>query len=416
MKRQNLRFGRFDYAAFAAFTVYSLCSLAVPLMIVDMGRSLGFPLDGGGMSAGGFLQTVRSAFMIVTLLSCGLLASRIGKRLAIGISLFFCGAGMLCCAFSGSFAMLIPGLILAGLGEGVCEGLLTPFIQDLHPASPERYVNIGHAFWSVGILCAVLGVGGLLGLGFSWRPVLAVSGLAAAAAGGLFMQRGKAETCQNCDITTQLKQTRAILGEPRFWLFSAGMFFGAGAEFGLTFWSAAFIELTFKTGAFVSGLGTGAIAAGMFCGRTVFGYLAKPGNLTKILLGASAGTIPLTLVLACLKPGVLPGAALFPLLFFLLFLCGIGIAPYWPTLQVFGAQQLKHCDSTLLYIYFSATGIPGCGIFSWLMGKAGDSFGPTGTLLVVPACLVVFFLIVLCARRTRKTPGGASAVHRAAPQ
>jgi len=404
MRREGLKFGRFDYAAFAAFTVYSLCSLAVPLMIVDMGRSLGFPLDEGGMSAGGFLQTVRSAFMIATLLSCGLLAARIGKRLSIGLSLFFCGAGMLGCAFSGSFAMLIPGLILAGLGEGVCEGLLTPFIQDLHPKGTERYVNIGHAFWSVGILCAVLGVGGLLGLGFSWRPVLAASGIAAAAAGGLFMQKGKAETRRNCDMKTQLKQTRDILKEPRFWLFSAGMFFGAGAEFGLTFWSAAFIELTFETGAFVSGLGTGAIAAGMFCGRTGFGCLAKPGNLTRILLGASAGTIPLTLALACLKPGVLPGAALFPLLFFLLFLCGIGIAPYWPTLQVFGAQQLKHCDSTLLYIYFSATGIPGCGFFSWLMGKAGDSFGTTGTLLVVPACLVVFFLIVLLASRMGKKP------------
>ena len=416
MKRQNLRFGRFDYAAFAAFTVYSLCSLAVPLMIVDMGRSLNFPLDGGGMSAGGFLQTVRSAFMIVTLLSCGLLASRIGKRLSIGISLFFCGAGMLCCAFSGSFAMLIPGLILAGLGEGVCEGLLTPFIQDLHPASPERYVNIGHAFWSVGILCAVLGVGGLLGLGLDWRPVLAASGLAAAAAGGLFMRKGREETRRSAgssDIPYQLKQTRAILREPRFWLFSAGMFFGAGAEFGLTFWSAAFMALTFGTGAFASGLGTGAIAAGMFCGRTVFGYLAKPGNLTKILLGASAGTIPLTLALACLKPGALPAAVLFPLLFLLLFLCGIGIAPYWPTLQVFGAKELKHCDSTLLYIYFSATGIPGCGFFSWLMGKAGDSFGPTGTLLVVPACLVVFFLIVLCAE---KTSDGASAAYRATPR
>ncbi|MBQ9501537.1 MAG: MFS transporter [Lentisphaeria bacterium] len=405
MKREGLKFGRFDYAAFAAFTVYSLCSLAVPLMIVDMGRCLNFPLDAGGMSAGGFLQTVRSAFMVVTLLSCGLAAAWIGKRLSIGFSLFLCGAGMLGCTFSNSFTMLIPGLILAGLGEGVCEGLLTPFIHDLHPKAAERYVNIGHAFWSVGILCAVLGAGGLPGLGFSWRHVLAVSGLAAAAAGGLFMRKGHREPRRHGDIPTRRKQTRDILKEPRFWLFSAGMFFGAGAEFGLTFWSAAFMELTFGTGAFVSGLGTGAIAAGMFCGRTVFGYLARPGNLTKILLASSAGTIPLTLTLACLKPGVLPGAALFSLLFFLLFLCGIGIAPYWPTLQVLGAQRLKHCDPTLLYICFSAAGIPGCGFFSWLMGKAGDSFGTTGTLLVVPACLVVFFLIVLFSARVGERSG-----------
>ena len=408
MKRQSLRFGHGDLAAFAAFTVYSVCSLLIPLALAAMGRSLGFPLEKGGMASGGFLHAVRSAFMIVTLLLCGLLAVRPGKRLSLGTSLLFCGAGMLCCACAPSYYLLIPGLILAGLGEGVCEGLLTPFIQDLHPTEPERYVNIGHAFWSVGIILAVLGAGGLLGLGVNWRPILAAAGLAAGLAAWLFLHRKSPEETDpgRFDLRDHLRKLRTIAAEPDFWICSAGMFFGAGAEFGLTFWSAAFLELTFGTGAFVSGLGTGAIAAGMFCGRTGTGCIAKPGNLHRILLSAACGTIPLTLALAALKPGVLPGTLLYPGLFFLLFLCGVGIAPYWPTLQVFGAGQLRHCDSTLLYILFSATGIPGCGFFAWLMGKAGDMFGTAGTILVVPACLVFFIAVVLieCRRAKKKGP------------
>ena len=397
--REPLKFGRYDYASFSAFVTYSLCSLVIPLLIVSMGKSLNFPLDDGGMAAGGVLHAVRSAFMIITLLLCGFVAAKLGKRISIGISLLLCGTGIMLCAFSSAYWMLIPCLIFAGLGEGICEGLATPFVQDLHPESPERYVNISHSFWSVGIVVAVIGVGGLITLGASWRLILITAGILTILAGMLFLWKENPakrypESGENVDLPKICKQTVQIAKEPHFWICSLAMFFGAGAEFGLTFWAAAFIELTFKTGTFVAGLGTGAIAAGMFAGRTYFGYIAKPGNLKKILLYCSLATIPLTSILALLKPGIMPNCILFPLLFILLFLCGIGVAPYWPTMQVFGVNKLKNCDSTMLYIYFSAMGVPGCGIFSWLMGAAGDAFGLKGTILVVPACLVIYCLIV----------------------
>ena len=66
MSRKNLNFGRYDYAAFSAFTMYSVCSLAIPLLIVAMGRSLNFPMEDGGMAMGGILHVVRSVFMIIT--------------------------------------------------------------------------------------------------------------------------------------------------------------------------------------------------------------------------------------------------------------------------------------------------------------------------------------------------------------
>ena len=82
------------------------------------------------------------------------------------------------------------------------------------------------------------------------------------------------------------------------------------------------------------------------------------------------------------------------LLFLLLILSGIGVAPFWPTAQVYGVTKMPELDSTMLYIYFSAMGIPGCGIFTWLMGYLGDHFGLKGAILVVPACLVLFCAVV----------------------
>lgn len=409
MSKKALKFGRYDYASFAAFIMYSMCSLAIPLMIVTMGKALNFPLDAGGMASGGTLHIVRSLFMFASLLACGLIAAKIGKRLTMGFSVAFFGIGIFLCSVCTEYAMLFPCLVLAGLGEGVCEGIATPFIQDLHKDAPERYVNIGHSFWSVGIGCAVFIVGGLLSCGVNWRAILAVIGLLSVASSLAFLwkENPKAkypEVKSTLDFSTVLSHTKVIIRKKSFWICSLGMFFGAGAEFGLTFWSAAYLELTFNTSAFVAGLGTGAIALGMFIGRAYFGYIAKPSNLRYILLYCGLGTIPVTLILAFLKPGMLPNVITFAIVFVLLFMAGIGIAPYWPTMQVYGVQKLPDCDSTMLYIYFSAMGIPGCGFFSWLMGFVGDRFGTTGTIAVVPCCLVIFIAIVLYECWARKIP------------
>jgi MFS family permease len=399
MAREKLKFGRYDYAGFSAFTMYSVSSLAIPLLIVAMGKSLNFPIDDGGMAMGGVLHVVRSSFMVITLLLSGVVCARLGKRITIGTSVILIGLGMLLSSFSSAYWMLIPCLIIAGLGEGVCEGILTPFVQDLHPDAPERYVNIGHSFWSVGIVFAVILAGGLQTCGVSWRTILFIIGALTVISSLSFLWKeapGKEypEVRESIDLAKIKRQTSGIIREKRFWICCAAMFFGAGAEFGLTFWAAAYIELNFQTSAFVASLGTGVIAIGMFIGRAAFGYFAKPERLRWFLLLAGLGTIPVTLLLAYLSPGVLPGWLLFTLVFTLLFLSGVGIAPYWPTTQVYGVTNLPDCDSTLLYVYYSLMGIPGCGFFSYLMGEIGDRFGLKGTILVVPACLVIFCSII----------------------
>ena len=153
---KSLHFGRYDYAAFSAFAMYSVCSLSIPLMIVAIGQSLNFPMDDGGMGAAGVLHMTRSVSMVITLLLCGWISGFIGKRLTVGASIVLIGLGITFCALAPAYWVLIPALLIAGLGEGVCEGIATPFIQDLHPDSPERYVNISHSFWSVGIVMAVV--------------------------------------------------------------------------------------------------------------------------------------------------------------------------------------------------------------------------------------------------------------------
>ena len=416
MTRKALQFGRYDYAAFTGSICFALCSLSIPLMIVEIGDALAFPLDRGGMAAGGLLHLFRSVAMVAALLLCGNIAGRIGKRRSMGGSLLCMGAGTLLCAFAPQYWMLIPWLLIAGFGEGICEGIATPFVQDLHPDAPERYVNIAHSFWSIGIAVVVVVVGGLWTLGAGWRAILAGIGIVTLLASALFLwrenpRRKYPEAAGGAGFREIAHHALEIARVPRFWLCSLAMFFGAGAEFGLTFWSAAYVQLNFQTGAWVAGLGTGAVAFGMFLGRSGFGFFARPDYIRYVLLGSALCTIPVTLLLALLKPGILPPALGFPTLFLLLILAGTGVATFWPSVQVYGVTTMPELDSTMLYICFSALGIPGCGIFTLLMGVIGDRYGLRGGILVIPVCLALFAAVIFLEcwvfAKRRKNSGSA---------
>lgn len=397
---RKLKLGFYDYAGYSTFVVYALCSLAVPLVIVAMAQDLNFPLDQGGMTAGGGLHILRSGALVVTLLACSSIAGRIGKRRTMGISLLLSGFGILLCSVAPQYCWLLPALFLAGLGEGLCEAMATPFVEALHPEAPERYVNISHGFWSVGIALAVLVTGGLLTLGVSWRIVLGVAAMLTLGAAMLFWLKpphGQAypEEKTQTLFADVIRYTSAICKTPRFWVYCLGMFMGAGAEFCLTFWSAAYLQLHFGATALVAGLGTGVIALGMFLGRIGVGYFAQHDKLKHVLFWCGFINIPVTLSLAFLTPEMFPAKwMLFGVLFVILLIGGVCIGPYWPSLQVYGVQSLPELDSTHLYIYFSAMGIPGCGFFTWFLGYLGDRYGLSGAFYMLPVSLVLFCLII----------------------
>jgi fucose permease len=403
MPTSRLHFGRYDYAAYCAFTVYAGCALILPVLLVSVARDLDFPLDAGGMASGGALNFAGNMTMTVVLAGCGLVAARLGKRVSMGWSLLFMGGGTLACAFMPRYWMLFPCMLVAGIGHGLCEGLATPFVQDLHPDAPERYVSISHGFWSVGtFLCVVFG-GGLLALGVHWRVILAAFGAVTMLNSLWFLGRAAPGTAIDAIGGEASKHfwrnTAAIARDPHFWRCGCAMLIGAGAELGLTFWAPSYIQLQFHTGPWLGGLGTGAIAVGMFAGRTAAGVFATPRRLRWILLGAAAAAIPVTLLLALLRPGLLPQHLLLPACYLLLILAGICVAPFWPVMQIYGVSRMPRHDPTMLYIYFSLMGMPGSACFPLLMGALGDRFGLVGTLAVPPVCSLLYILLVILETR-----------------
>jgi MFS family permease len=386
-------FGRFDYAAFLSFFAYAAGSVAIPVVLVYLARDLGFSLESGGLGAGGALHLGRSLPMVASMLLCGFIAGRWGKRRAFGGAVLLMTVGMALCACAPSYGLLFLALLLAGTGEGVIEGLATPFVQDLHPAEPGRYINFTHAFWSVGVMVTVLLAGLLLSLGVSWRLILggiAVGGLVPTLFLLLPARSGHTypERPDPLPWGIVLSHAVAIMKRPRFWRFFAAMFVAGGGEFCLTFWCASHIQLNITPAPWAGGFGTACFAAGMVLGRTGWGYLLQQQHLRGLIVGSAlAGTV-VTLFFPVVTH---------PWLFFaLLFLAGVATAPFWPSVQSYCADCLPGTDTTMLFILLSCAGVPGCGVFTWLMGYLGDlSGGLSRAFYVVPACYLVLAALIV---------------------
>ena len=295
------------------------------------------------------------------------------------------------CAIAPVYGIVFLALVIAGIGEGFIEGLATPFVQDLHPQEPGRYINFTHAFWSIGVLATVLISGGLLSIGVSWRLVIGmVAMLGILAALIVLLPESKhnkyPEHPEPLHWTTVRGHALEILCQRRFWLFFAAMFVAGGGEFCLTFWCASYIQLDFTTGAWAGGLGTAFFAAGMVLGRTGWAYFIKQHQLKNLIVFSAIAGSAITVFFPILT-------SLWPF-FTLLFLAGIATAPFWPSVQSYCADRMPKTDTTMLFILLSCAGIPGCGVFTWLMGYIGNHAGLDKAFYLVPFCYLILAALI----------------------
>ncbi|KKO11269.1 hypothetical protein LCGC14_0017470 [marine sediment metagenome] len=402
----RLRFGRYDYGAFLSFFSYACASLVIAAALPTIASDLGFSLDEGGTLKGGIMQFGRTAATAITLVLCGFWAGRWGKRRTLGISVAMIGIGIVVGAFAPAYIALVAGLVIAGLGEGILEGLATPFVNDLHPDEPGRYLNIAHGFWPIGSLVTALGTGLLLYLGVSWRYVLGgIGGMTILASLVLLLpERRGHEYPEHPEIipsSVVWGHVVSVLRTPRAWLFFLSMFIAGAAEFGPTFWISSFVQTVHGGSELAGGVGLGCLAAGMIVGRLGWGYLIKQHQLGRlVVVSALAGAV---------VTSFLPFLNSLWALFGMLFVTGIAVAPFWPSIQSHADHCLPHKDSTMFFILLSCAGIAGCGVMTATMGIIASVVGSLRmTFLMVPALQLILAALLIVEARIKPINGEAS--------
>ena len=133
-------------------------------------------------------------------------------------------------------------------------------------------------------------------------------------------------------------------------------------------------------------------AFGMVIGRMFSGMLVPQKYLPQLLLSCGVFSI-LAGILVPFAPGVWTVCVLVTW-------CGVGVGPFWPSIQSVCVDKLK-LDSTLTYIILSCAGIPGCGIFTWLQGALGDVgfIGLRYSFLLMPLSILLMTILLYTAFR-----------------
>ena len=401
--QRHLKFGRYDYAQFSSYFSYASGSVVIPIALVAVSKQLGFSLEEGGMTSGGALQIAKTISMVFTMLFCGFLGARFGKRLTLGYSTLTMGIGIGLCAIAPNYGILFTAIMIAGLGEGIIEGLATPFTQDLHVhEEPGRYISFAHSFWSVGIFVTVLLTGWLMLIGVSWRYIIGGVSACGIISSSLYLlpkKNGK-KAPENKGVVKPreiINHAKTILKIPRFWLFFIAIFFAGGGELCLTYWSASYIQINLQATVWAGGIGTAIFALGMFISRSCWGYIIRQKNIRFLVLYSAIAGLIFSLCLQYTNT--------LWIFFIILFVCGIATGPFWPSIQSYTAETLENTDSTMVFILLSCAGIPGCGVFTLIMGIIGDHYGLAKALLIVPFCFSIIAILFIIDHRniTRKS-------------
>ncbi|MCL3861539.1 sugar MFS transporter [Actinotalea sp. K2] len=355
-------------------------SPAVPLIALEQGIS---------RAAAGLHGTAMALGTVATGLISSRLALRFGRRntALIGITLVVLGVSLLMTGYV--LAITLPACFVIALGGSLMISAAQPALSVHGGAAGTAVVTEANGVGAAFGLLAPLALGASVGLGWGWRPAVALVILLALVTGALLSRltstgalgRGVAArrvSAVEGEVAGGSRRSSAFSGT--FWLFWGGLLCGVAIENATTFWASDL--LITRTGASPS-VGTAAISAlvaGMCVSRFVVGPLSMRKAPEKLLIVAFvvAGAGWAVFWLA-----TVPWVAVVGLV-----LAGLGYGAHYP-LSV--ALTMRASDGRPDQAQARASlGVGGAvAIAPFALGALADQFGAHTAFLLVPVLIAI---------------------------
>ena len=351
-------------------------------------------------SEGGLLGSVRSLTLAVVVTASGFLAVRWGKKPLLTAGAFLLAVAVVAVYSVGSFAALLPAFVLFGAGLGAIEALISPLVAELDPPRAAPNLNALHALFPLGLVAAALAGGETLVAWGDWRLVFLALCPPALVLGILFLRATFPEH------TGEERPARGAIGlarNPVFWLLGLAMATSAWTEGCLTTWTANLIEDSFAASPRAGAWGLVAFAAPMFAGRLVASRATRTIRLERLIVLSSLAGIAGVLGLI-VASGIDAGWASFAASCGFLAVCGLAVAPFWPTILALSENRLPTRPTTLVFALMATFGIAGYGLAPWTVGLLADRWGlRAGFAAMIPAFGAVIALTAVAdCRRPRQ--------------
>ena len=267
---------------------------------------------------------------LITLFAGGALADRVGRRPVLVIGFAGTGTAFVLLALVGSFATLVPAVMLYGLAVSFVDLGANTVGSAYEQAHATTAMTGLHAWFSAGAVTGAIGSAAALRAGISYRGVyLALAAVMAAGLLAALLAAIPAPPVPALPAGTTPGRQPPRPADPRVWripavLFAIALisvtFFGDGA---LESFLSTYLRTTLAGGVLLSGIGIGSYHFASLLGRLTATVTLRRFGERRVVLAAGllAAAGLLTTVTAATAAGAIGG----------LLLVGFAIAPVVPS-------------------------------------------------------------------------------------
>ena len=390
-----------EVSAFGFFGLFWGC---FAVLLADLSGALG--LSPGPL---GVALLVGAGASIAAMGALGWTSDRLGRRAyLIGAAVAF-GAGIVGLALSGSYAALLPTLVVLYSFSGLYDVGINAVAVDLERISGRRFMSYLHAAFSGGAMAGAVGAGALRQAGVDYRLVyltllLPLVALVAAFAAARF-PRPRADGERPLDGASPVEAPE-VKGEVKgdeagrwgpyrsgpLLLVAAIACLGLLAEGEMEHWSGIYLRDTLGLAAIVGGSGVAVFYGAMALGRLAGGWLVgRMGNRHTLLVSGGLAAGGMLLALATTNPALVVGGFL---------LVGLALAAVAPVaFSVAGDLVPERAGSAVSVV--TTVGYGGFLLGPPLVGGLAEVVGLRAALGVVAVAGLAIFLLSLHLREPK---------------
>lgn len=326
-----------------------------------------------------------SAFIWFFFLSVpvGILQARVGKKLMLNIGMAVTGIGLLIPFFFYSFATVITGFTLLGIGNTIVQVSANPLLVDVVPGNRvSSFLSFSQFIKAIGsMIAAPLAV--LFASRFGdWKLLFLVYGIVSLLS-VLWLANVKIKESAITEKAPSLGSAFRLLGNSFVLMMVLTIFLVVGIDVGFNYFSGTFLTEKFGIGADAAQTGRSVYFFGRMLGTFAGALMLTKLSSSKGFLYSALISIA-TIVLILVVPS--KAAA-----WVLVFLLGLGVANIFPLAFSLTIQKYPERGNEISGLMMMA--ISGGALIPPVIGLVSDSLGVTAGMGVLLLC-ATYILIV----------------------
>ena len=321
-------------------------------------------------------------------------SSRFDTRRTIVLGHICSAVGMISFAFlpdllPDAFAGLIIATVLAAIGGGIIEVLISPIVEACPTKEKSASMSLLHSFYSWGsagtILISILFFS-LAGIE-NWRILSCLLAIIPLTGALLFAVVPIFTLEADTDEGRKKAQSNSLLRSGAFWIFFIIMFCAGASEMAMSQWASSFAE----TGLGVSKslgdlLGPCAFAIFMGSARVLYAFNGKRMKLT-VFFAISSALCALSYLITALSP--------YPLLSLAgCALCGLSVGIMWPGTYSLATESIAF-GGVRMFALLALAGDMGCVIGPSMAGAIAEISGGELQISFIISALFPFIILAL---------------------